>query len=58
MIIKQLSSLALQSKSYNWLDQLVTPYEEEAQQAQLIQLLTDLSKVFITAAYDALNTSL
>lgn len=56
MIIKQLYFFSVANPNpTNWLDQLVTPYEEEAQQAQLIQLLTDLSKVFITAAYDALN---
>lgn len=56
MIIKQLYFFSVANPNpINWLDQLVTPYEEEAQQAQLIQLLTDLSKVFITAAYDALN---
>lgn len=56
MIIKQLYFFSVANPNpKNWLDQLVTPYEEEAQQAQLIQLLTDLSKVFITAAYDALN---
>ncbi|VED72689.1 ATP-dependent nuclease, subunit A [Staphylococcus aureus] len=56
MIIKQLYFFSVANPDpTNWLDQLVTPYEEEAQQAQLIQLLTDLSKVFITAAYDALN---
>lgn len=56
MIIKQLYFFSVANPNpTNWLDQLVTPYEEEAQQAQLIQILTDLSKVFITAAYDALN---
>ncbi|MFH7203397.1 helicase-exonuclease AddAB subunit AddA, partial [Staphylococcus aureus] len=56
MIIKQLYFFSVANPNpTDWLDQLVTPYEEEEQQAQLIQLLTDLSKVFITAAYDALN---
>ncbi|WP_256083736.1 hypothetical protein, partial [Staphylococcus aureus] len=58
MIIKQLYFFSVANPNpKNCLDQLVTPYEEEAQQAQLIQLLTDLSKVFITAAYDALNNA-
>ncbi|WP_256083579.1 UvrD-helicase domain-containing protein, partial [Staphylococcus aureus] len=42
MIIKQLYFFSVSNPNpTNWLDQLVTPYEEEAQQAQLIQLLTD-----------------
>ncbi|MCG9854616.1 helicase-exonuclease AddAB subunit AddA [Staphylococcus argenteus] len=57
-IIKQLYFFSVANPNPSqWLDQLVLPYQDEAQQVQLIQLLTNLSKVFLTAANDALNKS-
>ncbi|CCE58673.1 TPA: helicase-exonuclease AddAB subunit AddA [Staphylococcus argenteus] len=57
-IIKQLYFFSIANPNPSqWLDQLVLPYQDEAQQEQLIQLLTNLSKVFLTAANDALNKS-
>ncbi|UMT77490.1 helicase-exonuclease AddAB subunit AddA [Staphylococcus roterodami] len=57
-IIKQLYFFSVANPNPSqWLDQLVQPYQNEEQQAQLIQLLTDLSKVFLTAANDALDKS-
>lgn len=55
-IIKQLYFFSVANPNPSqWLDQLVHPYQNETQQIQLIQLLTDLSKVFLTAANDSLN---
>ena len=31
---------------FEWLTQLVKPYQNEAQQDNLLQLLTDLSRIF------------
>lgn len=57
-IIKQLYFFSVANPNPSqWLDQLVHPYQNETQQTQLIQLLTDLSKVFLTAANDSLNKS-
>ena len=55
-IIKQLYFFSVANPDpEEWLNQLSQPYTENDKQQQLLQLLTDLSKVFLTAAYDALN---
>ncbi|WP_436861089.1 helicase-exonuclease AddAB subunit AddA [Staphylococcus caeli] len=41
----------------HWLQHLAQPYEDEAQQASLLQLLNDLAMIFMNSALEALNKS-
>ncbi|SCS54345.1 ATP-dependent nuclease subunit A [Staphylococcus caeli] len=41
----------------HWLQHLAKPYEDETQQASLLQLLNDLAMIFMNSALEALNKS-
>lgn len=57
-IIKQLYYFSVANPSpIEWLEQLASPYTDEQQQQQLLNVLTELSMIFITAARDALNSA-
>lgn len=57
-IIKSLYYFSIANPNpFEWLTQLVKPYQNEAQQDNLLQLLTDLSRIFLRAAQEALSKS-
>ncbi|MBO1199498.1 helicase-exonuclease AddAB subunit AddA [Staphylococcus simiae] len=55
-IIKQLYFFSIANPDPEaWLNQLSQPYTDDDKQQQLLQLLIDLSQVFLTAANESLN---
>lgn len=57
-IIKQLYQFSVANPyPFEWLNSLAEPYDNEAQQDNLLQLLNDLAKIFLTSAEESLNKS-
>ena len=57
-IIKQLYNFSVANPyPFEWLNSLAEPYNNETQQDNLLHLLSDLAKIFLTSAEESINKS-